>query len=64
LSHIRQNGDKLTFINTFNQQSEGNFLDNANIIATNWEGGLKATLEDNGQKIVWKNGSVWQRTRR
>ena len=64
VSKITQNGDKLVFLNSFNNQSTGYFLDNTSIIASDWEGGLKAALEDGARKIVWKNGSVWQRTKR
>lgn len=63
-SYIKQNGDKLVFTNSFNDSSEGTFIDNTTVIANAWQGGLKATLEDNGRKIVWTNGSVWQRTKR
>jgi hypothetical protein len=61
---ITQSGEKLVFTNPSNDQSEGNFLDNSTIIATGWQGGLKATLEDEGRRINWKNGSVWQRSKR
>ena len=61
---ITQSGEKLVFTNADNNQSEGNFLDNSTIIATGWQGGLKATLEDKGRRIIWKNGSVWQRSKR
>ena len=64
VSNITQTGDKLVFLNSFNNQSEGYFQDNSTIIATGWEGGLQATLEDGGRRIVWKNGSVWQRSKR
>jgi hypothetical protein len=64
VSYIKQDGNKLIFTNSFNSTVEGSFIDNTNIIANGWEGGLKATLEDNGRRIVWKNGSVWQRTKR
>jgi hypothetical protein len=64
LSKITQSGGKLVFINSFNNQSEGSFLDNLTIVATGWEGGLQAKLEDGARRIVWKNGSVWQRTKR
>ncbi len=64
ISYIKQNGDKLVFKNSFEYTSDGYFLDNSTVIATAWEGGLKATLEDNGRKIVWTNGSVWQRSKR
>ena len=61
---ITQQGDKLVFINFNNNQSGGSFVDNSNVIATGWEGGLKARLEDGAKRIVWTNGSVWQRTKR
>lgn len=64
VSTIRQNGQSLVFVNSYNNQSEGRFLDGTTIIATGWEGGLRARLEDNNRRIVWANGSVWQRTRR
>jgi hypothetical protein len=64
LSYVKQEGKKLIFTNTFNMTSEGYFIDNNNIIATGWEGGLKAALQENSTKIVWTNGSVWQRTKR
>lgn len=64
VSTIRQNGQSLIFINSFNNQSEGRFIDANNIIAIGWEGGLRARLEDNNRRIVWANGSVWQRSRR
>lgn len=64
VSTIRQNGQNLVFINSYNDQSEGRFLDGSTIIATRWEGGLRARLEDYNRRIVWANGSVWQRARR
>jgi len=63
-SRIIQYGDKLTFINEFGDSSEGNFLDEMTIVAVDWEGGLTATLNDNGRQIEWRNGSVWQRSKR
>ncbi len=64
VSKVLQNGDKLTFINEFNAQSEGYFIDNSTVLATGWEGGLKARLEDNARRMVWVNGSVWQRNKK
>ena len=64
LSKITQSGDKLVFLNYNNNQSDGNFLNSTTVIATGWEGGLKATIEDGGRRIVWTNGSVWQRSKR
>jgi hypothetical protein len=64
VSKIFQNGDKLTFVNEFNSQSEGYFINSTTVKATSWANGLEATLEDNGRRIVWKNGSVWLRSKR
>lgn len=64
ISNIKQTGEKLVFTNVFNNSSEGYFVDNENVVATGWEGGLTAKLENNGKKIVWKNGSVWERSLR
>lgn len=63
-SSILQDGDKLTFVNSFNNRSDGRFIDAATVIANAWEGGLRARLEDNNRRIVWANGSVWQRDKR
>jgi hypothetical protein len=64
VSTILQQGNKLVFINVNDQRSDGYFKENNKVIATDWEGGLEATIEDGGNRIVWKNGSVWQRTKR
>jgi hypothetical protein len=64
VSNITQQGEKLVFINSFNDRSDGYFIDNTTVIATKWQGGLKATLEDGGRRIVWTNGSVWQRSKK
>jgi hypothetical protein len=63
-SRIWQQGDQLRFTNSFNSTAEGYFIDNSNVIATGWEGGLRAKLEDNGRRIMWQNGSIWQRSKR
>jgi len=64
ISHIQQNGTNLVFINVHNDRSNGKFLDNTSVIANEWQGGLKAKLENDGKRIVWRNGSVWERNRR
>jgi len=64
ISRITQSGEKLVFINSYNNQSEGSFINNTTVIASGWEGGLRATLEDSGRRIVWTNSSVWQRSKR
>lgn len=61
---ISQSGDKLTFLNEFNQSSDGRFIDQKTIIATDWEGGLQGSLADGNQRIVFSNGSVWQKVDR
>ncbi len=64
VSTIEQNGKNLIFINEFNDRSEGYFINSQTIIATKWEGGLKASLQNGNQRIVFTNGSVWERTKR
>ncbi len=32
------------------------------MIASQWEGGLKATIEPDGQSLDWANGTVWTRS--
>ncbi len=64
VSEIIQEHGKLVFINEFDMRSEGYFLDNTTVVAKDWEGGLKAIITDNGRRLEWANGSVWQRSRR
>jgi hypothetical protein len=63
-SYITQQGSQLRFTNTFNSTVDGYFIDPVTVIATGWENGLRAKIEDNGNTIRWMNGSVWQRSKR
>jgi len=63
-SKIYQNGDKLTFVNEFGGRSEGYFVDAQTVIATSWEGGLRGSLQNGNKRIVFTNGSVWERSKR
>jgi hypothetical protein len=64
VSRIEQDGDRLVFFNAFGNRSPGRFLDASTVIATAWENGLRAKIEGGGDRIVFTNGSVWQRQRR
>jgi len=57
---IRQEGGRLWFTNEFGNTSEGVFVSPTRVKATNWEGGLGATIENNN-KIAWDNGTTWRR---
>jgi hypothetical protein len=54
---------KLVFINEFGQRSGGHFADSSTVIATDWERGLRGSLDNNGNTIRWANGTTWTRTR-
>lgn len=58
--YIKQNGNKLMFINEHKDQSAG-YLENANVlVATDW-GNLKGTISGDQNRINWANGSWWHR---
>lgn len=56
---IRQDGNRLWFTNEHNMTSEGYFESPARVKASQWQGGLGATVE--GNMIKWDNSSVWRR---
>ena len=61
---IKQSADGvLLFINEGGARSAGRFIDANTVIATDWVGGLRGTLEDGGNTIRWANGTVWFRSR-
>lgn len=60
---IIQHGDDLTFINERGEQSEGRFNNKTQVIATDWENGLIGTLADGGNRINWRNNTVWTRAK-
>jgi hypothetical protein len=43
-------------------RSSGSFANATTVIATEWEGGLRGALQDNGNTIRWANGTVWFRS--
>lgn len=56
---ITQNSrNNLVFPSRNGLRSSGPFAD---VIATNREGGLHGSLQDNGETIRWANGTVWYR---
>lgn len=59
---IRQEGNKLWFTNEFGNTSAGFFESSTRVKASDWEGGLGATIQD-ANTIKWDNGSVWRRRR-
>ncbi|NPV63250.1 MAG: hypothetical protein HPY61_11590 [Methanotrichaceae archaeon] len=58
---IIQQGSALAFINENGDQSEGGFIDESTVIATDWEDGLRGTISDDGNRIDWANGTWWVR---
>ena len=61
---IKQSADGvLLFINEGGARSAGRFIDANTVIASDWVGGLRGTLEDGGNTIRWANGTVWFRSR-
>jgi hypothetical protein len=55
-------GGRLVFTNENGQKSSGSFANATTVIATEWEGGLRGTLQDNGNTIRWANGTTWFRS--
>ena len=55
-------GGRLVFTNEYGQKSSGSFANATTVIATEWEGGLRGALQDNGNTIRWANGTAWVRT--
>jgi hypothetical protein len=58
--HVLQNGTDLTFINERGDKSGGTiFTEKSQVIALDWEGGLRGDLAENATRINWKNNTVW-----
>jgi len=55
-------GGRLVFTNEYGQKSSGSFANATTVIATEWEGGLRGALQDNGNTIRWANGTAWSRS--
>jgi hypothetical protein len=62
-SIAQDSNNRLVFTNRMGWRSNGKFADAATVIATDWEGGLRGSLQDNGNTIRWANGTVWYRKR-
>ena len=60
---VGQSGERLTFTNELKppMSSRGRFLGPREVVAEDWEGGLRGTLSNDGRRISWANGSTWQR---
>ncbi len=62
---ITQDGSgNLVFTNQMGMKSKGRFADASTVIATEWENGLRGSLQDNGNTIRWANGTAWYRGNR
>jgi len=60
---ILQSGNDLTFVNENGNQSSGVFESKTVVIALDWEGGLRGTLNKKATRINWKNGTWWLKER-
>ena len=61
LEQDQNDRSKLVFRNHRGNVSRGRLLNATTVIADEWEGGLRGTLENNGRTIRWANGSTWSR---
>jgi hypothetical protein len=55
-------GESLIFTNEGGATSRGRLLDANTVIAIDWAGGLRGSLQDRGNTIRWANGTVWTRS--
>ena len=60
---ILQAGNYLTFINEKGDQARGVLKSLAEVIAIDWEGGLRGALTNDATRINWKNGTWWLRAK-
>ena len=58
---ILQSGNHLTFVNENGAESSGVFKSKSVVIALDWEGGIRGTLNKNATRINWRNGTWWIR---
>jgi hypothetical protein len=60
LCHVQQAGSSLTFINERGDKSSGTLIaDQPQVIALDWEGGLRGDLTEHAMRINWRNGTTW-----
>ncbi len=57
-ARLGQNGDDLVLTNEFGMVSRGRVVSPTQIVALDW-GNLVGNLTNNGQRIEWANGTVW-----
>ena len=58
---VTQEGQSLTFHNENGGKSKGRFVSPNEVVADEWENGLRAKVTDGGNRLEWANGSVWRR---
>ncbi len=60
-SITQDSSGNLVFTNEMGWVSKGRFANTDTVIATEWEGGLRGSLQDGGRVIRWANGTMWTR---
>jgi hypothetical protein len=61
---VLQEGTDVTFINEMGDKSDGILIARrSEVIALDWEGGLRGLLTDHDSRISWRNGTFWLKTR-
>ena len=58
---VTQEGQSLTFHNENGGKSRGRFVSSHEVVADEWENGLRARVTEGGNRLEWANGSVWRR---
>jgi hypothetical protein len=58
---VTQEGNSLTFHNEYGGKSKGHFASPNEVVADEWENGLRAKVSEGGSRLEWANGSVWRR---
>jgi hypothetical protein len=62
-SITQDSNGRLLFTNEMGWKSSGSFANATTVVATDWEGGLRGSLQNNGNTIRWANGTAWFRVR-
>jgi hypothetical protein len=57
---ILQDGDTLLFVNERGEPAAGMIVDSTHVVATGWAN-LAGMIDVDNHRIVWDNGSVWDR---
>jgi len=58
---VTQEGTSLNFHNEYGGKSKGRFASSSEVVADEWENGLRAKVTDGGNRLEWANGSIWRR---